>query len=457
MTYHLTSEQFAVNQVTQYKKIAAAWHSGGANWIFSDSTSGGRVPAEVARASGEVDGVRLPKEAYYVTKVMFDPVPQVHIIGHWTYPAGTKKDVFVASNAESVELLVNGKSQGRGVRSDDFLVTFRNVAWEPGEIRAVATRGGQTVATQSKRTAGDAVRLNLKAITNDGGLRADGQDIVLIDVEAFDANGNRHPTVQGRVDFEIEGPGIWRGGYNSGKLDSINNRFVDLEAGLNRVAIRATRVPGRIIVRASSARLQPATVTIDSRAFAAEGGLSMAMPVMPAVALASARPSHPGLTAETSRPGAKRATSRPPMVGRFIKTMEYSGPGASIVHVETNVSNGRNVYVDRDYRFTDLPASLVGADWVQAADGDQRYSAVDLIEMAISAGTMVTVAHDPRVPAPGWLTTQFQPAAGAIAVNGQSMRLYTRRADADQSLTFGSNNDVAPRDANMYLVFVTPQ
>ena len=71
-TYELTSEQYAVNEVRQYvRKIGALEHSGGANWIFSDSTSGGRVPAEVARASGEVDGVRLPKEAYYVCQAMF--------------------------------------------------------------------------------------------------------------------------------------------------------------------------------------------------------------------------------------------------------------------------------------------------------------------------------------------------------------------------------------------------
>ena len=144
------------------------------------------------------------------------------------------------------------------------------------------------------------------------------------------------------------------------------------------------------------------------------------------------------------------------MVGRFIKTMNYSGPGASIVHVETNAANGRNVYVDRDYRFTDLPERLAGADWVQVADTDQRYSAVDLIEMAVSAKTMVTIAHDPRVPAPGWLTKQFQPSEGSMTVNGQPMRLYSRRIDADQSLTLGSNTEDTPRDANMYVVLVSP-
>jgi len=47
---------------------------------------------EVAHAGGEGDGVRLPKEAYYVVRTIFRDDPQVHIIGHWTYPANTKKD-----------------------------------------------------------------------------------------------------------------------------------------------------------------------------------------------------------------------------------------------------------------------------------------------------------------------------------------------------------------------------
>ena len=110
-TYQLTSEQYAVNEVAQYvHKTLRANHAGGANWIFSDSTSGGRDTAEVARASGEVDGVRLPKEAYYVCQAMFRDDPQVHIIGHWNYPAGTKKTIYVASNCGDVELFVNGKS-----------------------------------------------------------------------------------------------------------------------------------------------------------------------------------------------------------------------------------------------------------------------------------------------------------------------------------------------------------
>ncbi len=70
---------------------------------------------------------------------------------------------------------------------------------------------------------------------------------------------------------------------------------------------------------------------------------------------------------------------------------------------------GKNIYVDRDHSFTDLPAELIGADWLKASESDAFYSAVDFIQIAVNAGTTVSIAHDDRLPRPAWLTSQFQP------------------------------------------------
>src|SRR5581483_4195397 len=258
--YDLTSEQFAVNETTQYlEKLRAPGHCGGANWLFSDSTSGGRDTCEVDRASGEVDAVRLPKEAYYVCQTMFRNAPQVHIIGHWNYPPGTRKTVYVASNCGDVELFVNKKSLGRGARINRFLFAFTNVACEPGEIVARAS-----AAIDEIRTAGPPVALRLSAITGPGGLQADGSDVALIDAEAVDADGQRCPTFEGMAHFDCQGPAIWRGGYNSGRPHSINGRDLALECGINRVAIRSTLRAGGIAVTVSSPELKGATLRIVS-------------------------------------------------------------------------------------------------------------------------------------------------------------------------------------------------
>jgi beta-galactosidase len=443
-TYQLTSEQYAVNQVSQYvKKLGGGYHSGGANWIFSDSTSGGRVATEVARAGGEVDGVRLPKEAYYVCRAMFRDDPQVHIIGHWTYPANTRKAVYVASNAEEVQLFVNGRSLGRAKPSQKYLFTFADVVWEAGEIKAVAYQRGKPVAQQSKRTAGEAVALRMTPITGPGGLRADGADVLLIDVEAVDANGQRCPTFQQRVDFATEGAGVWRGGYNSGKVKSTNNPYLDLEAGVNRVAVRATRNPGKITVRATSGNLKPAVLTAQS---VASGDRLPAIPDVP-------MPSRPMFTSEVVvQPGRPQQ----PMSGRFIGALSYSGPTTS-VHVEQDVADGKRIYVDSDAKFEALPAALRGFEYAQAANADRTYSAVDLMEVATNTQTIVYLAHDDRLARPAWLVRSYKPAGFSITVSGKPMTVFTPRVREAGSLTLGANTeDAGARDCNMYVVFVGP-
>ena len=447
-TYHLTSEQYAVNQVAQYKKIAPANHAGGANWIFSDSTSGGRVSTEVARAGGEVDGVRLPKEAYYVMRVLYHDEPQVHIIGHWTYPARTRKTVYVASNADDVELFLNGRSLGHGKVSDRYLFTFPDVTWEAGEIKAIASCDGKVVATSAKHTVGEPVALRMTPITGPSGLMADGSDVVLLDVEAVDAKGERCPTFQQRVDFEVSGAGVWRGGYNSGKVQSINNTFLDLEAGVNRVSVRSTRSAGNITVRVKAEGLKSASINIPSRSFPAASGFSASLPTLPALSISSAAPK-PGSPRQ-----AEAAAGNAVAPGKFAMSFSYSGPTRGVA-VQPNAQNGMRAYVDSKAVLSSLPGALKGADYVQAAQGDKLFSAVDLMEIAVNPGATVWIAWDERLAEPAWLTAQFQAAGQSLKVEGRPMKLYRQSAEHAASFTLGSNAEHADAgSANMYVVFV---
>jgi beta-galactosidase len=102
-----------------------------------------------------------------------------------------------------------------------------------------------------------------------------------------------------------------------------------------------------------------------------------------------------------------------------------------------------------------LSGDLVGADWVQAAGRDGLYDAVDLMELAVGAGHVVSVAHDDRIPRPAWLTRQFMATTTRITVNGQPMTVFQRRVERDESLTLGANvKSSAIKAANMYIVFV---
>jgi beta-galactosidase len=468
-TYQLTSEQFAVDEIEQFvTKLGATYHCGGAKWIFSDTTSGGRVGCEVARVSGEVDGMRLPKEAYYVCRAMFRADPQVYIIGHWSYPAGTKKTVYVASNAEDVELLLNGKSLGRKRPTNRFLFTFSEISWEPGELQAIAYRAGKMVATESKHTVGEPIALRLTPILGPQGLLADGADIALVDVEAVDAKGERCPTFQKRVDFELTGAGIWRGGYNSGKTNSINSTFLNLECGINRVAIRSTLVPGAIVLTARCGQLKPASVTLKSRTDcessssqtslnARAGEPASAQTILPSGSTL-ALPSLPPQVQLKRAPGealtSENELANAPQLGRFLKVFSYSGP-AGAVCVKQDAKNGGKIYMDRNFVFAGLPESLQGSDWVQTANADKLYSAVDLIDLAVKNESLIYVAHDDRLPRPGWLQQQFKPLDAQLAINGQPMKLFERHLQPGENLTLGSNTDDRRlKSCNMYIVFV---
>ena len=72
--------------------------------------------------------------------------------------------------------------------------------------------------------------------------------------------------------------GIWRGGYNSGKTNSVNHLWIDTECGINRVAVRSTLNPGTITVTAARKGLTSATVKIESKPVEIIGGLTTVWP-----------------------------------------------------------------------------------------------------------------------------------------------------------------------------------
>jgi beta-galactosidase len=286
-TYHWNSETFSLaaaarywaywsNRISNTDPAHSKW-SGYASIYFFDSDADGRQDSsEVARVSGKVDAVRLPKEAYYTYRVMQSDSPDLHIIGHWTYPAGTTKTINVICNhCDAVELSVNGVSKGKVTQpTDGYVYAFPRIAFEPGTIKAVGYKSGQVVCQEELKTAGPAKRLKLTTIIGPGGLKADHADVALIDVEVVDDQGQRCPTDEGRVDFQVSGPAIWRGGYNSGIINSTNNKYLNTECGINRVAVRSTLEAGKITVTATRKGLEPATVEIVSKPVQIVDGLA---------------------------------------------------------------------------------------------------------------------------------------------------------------------------------------
>ena len=257
--------------------------SGGVNIIFSDSNTHHRG-AENYRRSGEVDALRITKDGFYANQVMWDGWVDVehlrtHIIGHWNYAPGTKKNVYVVSSAEKVELLINGVSKGFGERTSNFLFTFKNIEWQPGTITAVGYAvNGDRAAVDTKKTAGDPYAVRLRPHVSPVGLRADGADIAIFDVEVVDKDGNRCPTALNVVNFTLSGEAEWRGGLAQGPDNYVLAKSLPVEGGVNRVMIRSTTKVGKISLTAMSDGLKSTSQMINSVSSPNIDGLSLSFP-----------------------------------------------------------------------------------------------------------------------------------------------------------------------------------
>jgi beta-galactosidase len=258
-------------------------NSGGVNIVFSDSNTHHRG-AENYRRSGEVDAMRLPKDGFFAHQVMWDgwvdvEKPRVHLLGHWNYETDVRKPVYAISSADKVELFVNGKSKGFGERSSQFLFTWKDVAFEPGKIRAVgANSGGKQICEAQLETAGQAVALRLTPQEGPGGWKADGADMALVDVEVIDAQGRRCPTALNPVAFSLTGPAEWRGGIAQAPDNGILVTTLPVECGVNRVILRSTSEAGTIALDASTPGLKSARIELATKPFPTTNGLSPILP-----------------------------------------------------------------------------------------------------------------------------------------------------------------------------------
>ena len=285
-------------------------NSGGAKIIFSDSNTHARGEKNY-RTSGDVDAMRIAKDSWFVHQAIWDGWVDIekehtYIIGHWNYEDGDKdgkpvvKPVYVASTGDEVELLLNGKSLGKGERSNTFLFTFNDVAWKAGTLRAVSYKNGKEVSSHELKSVGKPVALKMHWVEAPAEFRADGSDIRIAEIEAVDKNGQRHPLAHDMITFDISGNGDYLGGVSgivseeekamnaaakpategeitaegghSRDTNGVLSKELMLEAGVIRVMVRSTTEAGDIMLTASAKGYAPASLTATTVACPQQDG-----------------------------------------------------------------------------------------------------------------------------------------------------------------------------------------
>jgi beta-galactosidase len=183
----------------------------------------------------------------------------------WTsWTAGQSVTVWAYSNADSVELFLNGKSQGSKTMTGTTAHLQWSVPFATGTLQAKATKGGVVVATDTVQTAGAAASLALKA--DRASIAADGSDLAYVEVDIVDAQGVVVPQANDTIAVTISGSGALVGldAGDSTNHDSYKGTSHAAFSGKLMAIVQSTTTAGSVTLKATSGSLTGGSVDITT-------------------------------------------------------------------------------------------------------------------------------------------------------------------------------------------------
>lgn len=242
-------------------------------------------------AQGVFDISLEPKpNAYFLKSIFNENDPLVHIgiidseqntiwndvqVGvqgmseHWNRPEGCSMSLWTYTNADEVELKINGKTIGtkKNDRKSPRVrnrIKWDNVKYEKGYIEAIARTNGKIVARHKIQTAGDAAKL--VASGDNAAWQADGMDLQHVRVVAVDKKGRRVHGASNKLNFTVEGPaeivGVINGDITSHELTVGNTR--SLFNGTATVILRSKREAGKVTLTTATDGLKNSKVVFTT-------------------------------------------------------------------------------------------------------------------------------------------------------------------------------------------------
>ena len=252
-------------------------------------------------AQGVFDIALEPKPKAYLMRSFFKPEePMVHIAvidkkndvmwngiqtgsdgmsDHWNRgnayhpsPLTSHLSIITYTNADEVELLLNGRSLGRKPNPKDDpkqrnQIRWNDIPYADGKLEAIAYNSltSKIVARHKIETTGQAVRL--RVTPEDATWTADGTDLMHLRIEAIDSKGRRVPMAQDELRFAVEGDArivaVSSGNHDSDELNVTDHRR--LYNGSALVILRAGRTPSSVILKTTSPAFKPITTKLQTK------------------------------------------------------------------------------------------------------------------------------------------------------------------------------------------------
>ncbi len=228
---------------------------------------------------GQIDTAGFPKDTFYLYKSEWagkNAAPFVHLLPYWDWNEGQMIDVKAYSNADFVELFVNGKSFGKQeINHKDGKEPFGrwHVEYHRGQIKALAyDQNGNVIAEDEKKSFDDPARIVLRAETKEetgGSKKLHFIQIMTVDKEGTPVeNARNYITV--KVDGDAELVGMDNGDstdYEEYTTDSGNGGAVKHTRRLfaNRLIaiVRSTKEDASFTITAASRDLENVALKYD--------------------------------------------------------------------------------------------------------------------------------------------------------------------------------------------------
>jgi len=221
---------------------------------------------------GIVDLAGLKKDRFYLYQSRWSTLPVLHLLPHWNWEGkeGDTIPVYCYTNYPKVELFVNGKSVGVKSKSntgkyEKYRLMWKNVIYQPGEIKAVAyDNKGNVQKTEIIKTAG--IPTNIKLTVDRNTIHADGKDLSFVTVEITDKDGNLCPNAQRLLFFKTEGAGILKALCNGDPTDltSFASNYMKVFNGKLVAIVSSSKSSGEIKLTVSGERLSTKEMIIHS-------------------------------------------------------------------------------------------------------------------------------------------------------------------------------------------------
>lgn len=226
---------------------------------------------------GIMDVCGFPKNLYYYYQSWWTDKDVLHISPHWNWPGkrhwdrpGDAVEVWVNSNADDVELFLNGKSLGKKDMPRNGHLNW-TVTYEPGTLEAVAYKKGKKL-TKKVETTGPASEVVVTPYKTT--MTADGKDVAIVNISVIDREGREVPDADNLIRFELKGNakiiGVGNGDPSSHEPDKCTDGAWQrmLFNGHCQVIVQAGTAPDFIHFEAKAAGLEAGAtdfITVDPK------------------------------------------------------------------------------------------------------------------------------------------------------------------------------------------------